>query len=175
MTLSDSARSVDLVQEKEGTDVCRVLLEKSAEAKGNAEKSDVNTQGETLAKANEWSSVTKDMDLPVEILPNLYSLSVSNTSIKHRSVYKNGKLNSESVRLKCRVNYRLNGRKEGKRYLIFTSYDDRDRIIDIQGEHIKYHFTDAGFEFVDVYFADYDKAPIRKIGISVREIHSYHE
>ena len=65
VTLSDSARSVDLVQEKEGTDVCRVLLEKSAEAKGNAEKSDVNTQGETLAKANEWSSVTKDMIFPL--------------------------------------------------------------------------------------------------------------
>ena len=71
--------------------------------------------------------------------------------------------------MKCKVNFRLNGRKEGKRKIIFTGYDKNDGIVEIKGDYDKYHFTEAGYEFVDVCFDGYDKTPIHKITVSVRE------
>ena len=69
-----------------------------------------------------------------------------------------------------KINYYLNGRKEGKRYIIFTSYDTQDRVIEIKGEHKKYTFTEAGNEFVEVCFSDYGNNPVSKIGVSIKEV-----
>ena len=172
VTLSD--HTVDIVQEKVGTTRCNNLL-----ARATGQDADTGTTDKTNTRASNNSTATastniqnsmEDIDIPIEILPNLYSLSISNLSIKLGKYYWNDGRKSETVYVKCRVNYALNGRKEGKRYIIFTSYDDKDGVIEIRGDYDKYHFTAAGYEFVEVFFPDYDKFPINKISISIKEV-----
>ena len=169
VTLSDF--TVDLVQEKENTTRCNALLAKSLNENHSEEVTpEKNAKPEKNVEANKWEYPEVDIDIPIEILPNLYSISISNLSIKHRRTYKNGIKQSDSILVKCRVNYSLNGRKEGKRYIIFTAYDKSDGVRDIKGDYKKYHFTAAGYEFVETFFDDYDKNPISKISISIKEI-----
>ena len=111
-------------------------------------------------------SIEEDVDLFVEILPNLYSLSLSNVALKRHRTYKNGKKTYDYVTLKCKVNYRLNGRKEGKRYIIFTGYDEKGRVVTVRGKYDKYHFTEVGFEILEICFDDF----ISRISVSVREL-----
>lgn len=172
ITLSD--HTMDLVQEKDGTQRCVDLLAK-AMGEDTAERTTEGTAEEateetSTGKRTEYRDTKEDIDIPIEILPNLYSLSLSNVSIKLAKYYKDGVKTGETVYVKCRVNYSLNGRKEGKRYIIFTSYDDKDSVIEIRGDYDKYHFTAAGHEFVEIFFPDYDKYPIKKISISVKEV-----
>ena len=158
VTLSD--QTVDIVQEKEGTKRCTDLLAMSM----------LKEQNETEIAESTSVQKEEDLDIPIEVLPNLYSLSISNVSLKHHQTYKDGKKEFDYVTLKCRVNYQLNGRKEGKRHIIFTSYDKKDRIVEVRGEHKKYYFTEAGYEFVEIGFDDYSNNPITKISISIKEI-----
>ena len=110
------------------------------------------------------------IDLPVDVLPNLYSLAVDQVTLRHHQQFSGGRKEFDYVTLKCKVTYRLNGRKEGKRILLFTSYNERGEIEQIRGTHKKYHFTEAGFEFVEVCFDDFGNHPIRRITISVKEV-----
>ena len=110
------------------------------------------------------------IDLPVDVLPNLYSLAVDQITLRHHQQFSGGRKEFDYVTLKCKVTYRLNGRKEGKRILLFTSYNERGEIEQIRGTHKKYHFTEAGFEFVEVCFDDFGNHPIRRITISVKEV-----
>ena len=169
VTLSDG--TVDIIQEQEGTTRCNNVLALSMSEDDSEEvTAEAKAKASPAVETNQCERSEVDIDIPVEILPNLYSLNVSNVSIKHRQTYKNGIKAYDSIGFKCRVNYSLNGRKEGKRYIIVTTYDESDGVRDIRGEYDKYHFTEAGFEFIEWNFDNYDKCPISKIGISVKEI-----
>ena len=95
----------------------------------------------------------KDMDLLIQVLPNEYNLSLSNVSIKH-VVRDIDDIYPEYVTLKCKVNYSLNGKKPGKRKIVFVSYDSKGRVLEIRGNHTDYKFTELGFEFVEECFND---------------------
>ena len=163
VSLSD--RTVDLVQEKEGSAACTKLLGLSA----CGEPAEDTPAAESV-NGSRAVSLEEDLDIPIEILPNLYSLDVSNVSMKLHRRYEDGKIWLHYATLKCRVNYCLNGRKEGKRYIIVTGYDEKDGVAAIYGDTVKYHFTEAGHEFVEICFNDFGENPIYKIGISVREV-----
>ena len=109
------------------------------------------------------------IDLPVDVLPNLYSLAVDQVTLRHHQQFSGGGKEFDYVTLKCKVTYRLNGRKEGKRIILFTGYNQRGEIEQIRGAHKKYHFTEAGFEFVEVCFDDFGNHPINRITLSVKE------
>ena len=117
VTLSDG--TVDLIQEQEGTTRCNNVLALSMSDDDSEEvTTETKAEASPTVETNQWERSEVDIDIPIEILPNLYSLSVSNVSIKHRQTYKNGSKEYDSIAFKCRVNYSLNGRKEGKRYII---------------------------------------------------------
>lgn len=164
ITLSD--HTVDIIQAKEGSSNCNTLLAMSLGVDTSAEDEPAAT---TTAPPPSSDRTVEDIDIPIEILPNLYSLSLSNVSLKHHVTSKNGKVEFNYVTLKCKVNYRLNGRKEGKRKIIFTSYDDKDGIIETRGNYDTYRFTEAGYEFVEVCFNDFGTYPFCKISVSVKE------
>jgi hypothetical protein len=106
------------------------------------------------------------MDIPVQILPNEYNLRLSNVSIKH-VISDVGESHFDYVTLKCRVNYSLNGKKEGKRRIIFVSYDAKDGVLEICGSHKEYKFNGLGFEFVEICF---DKPQLTGISVYIKEI-----
>lgn len=163
VTLSDF--TVDIIQETEGSAECNAVLAKCVkEERGYSE-----SLSEELEPAP-TDRLVEDISIPIEVLPNLYAVRLSNVSLKHHLTYENGKKTFDYVTLKCKVNYYLNGRKEGKRHIIFTSYDSYDRIVEIKGEYDKYTFTEAGYEFVEVCFSDYGNNPVSKIGISIKEV-----
>ena len=124
---------------------------------------------------NRTPSVRKDyisetnVDIPVDILPNLYSLSISNISMKHYIRIENGKTSFDYVTFKFRFSYQLNGRREGKRRLIVTSYDSNGGIIEVNGEYDVFRFTEAGVDVMEVCFNKCDKSMPKKISIMVRE------
>lgn len=159
--LSDG--TVDLLQSKEGTDNCNILLERALDKDQPREQA--AKQESTCSPALD-DTIEEVIDLPIEVLPNLYSVKLSNVSLKHHRMYKNGKIFLDYVTLKCKVNYSLNGRKEGKRLFIFTSYDDRDGVLEVRGNQEKYHFTEAGHEFVSICF---NNPYLTRISVSVKE------
>lgn len=160
-----SDKTMDILQAKEGSSGCNSLLALTLK-----NDKDVGSEQDTGSSQESKSErIAEDIDIPIEILPNLYSLSLSNLALKHHRTYKNGKIDFDYVTLKCRVNYQLNGRKEGKRKLIFTSYDEKDGVIQIRGDYDKYHFTEAGHEFVEICFDDYGTTPVKRISVSVKE------
>ena len=108
----------------------------------------------------------KDMDILVQVLPNEYDLSLTNVSIKH-VISDVGELHYDYVTLKCRVNYSLNGKKQGKRKIIFVSYDTKDGVLEICGEYKEYKFTELGFEFVEVCF---EKPQLTGISVYIKEL-----
>lgn len=112
------------------------------------------------------NKVEKDMNIPVQILPNEYNLSLSNISIKH-VISDNGKSHFDYVTLKCRINYSLNGKKEGQRKIIFVSYDTKDGVLEICGDSKEYEFNQFGFEFVEICF---DKPQLTGISVYIKEI-----
>jgi len=158
-----SDRTMDLLQAKEGTNSCNTLLAKTLEEEQRYEEPKYEEKSYSSSRDER---IEENIELPIDILPNLYSVSVSNVALKHHRTYKNGKIEFDYVTLKCKINYCLNGRKEGKRKFIFTSYDDRDGVLEIRGDYDKYHFTEAGYEFVEICF---DKPQLKRISISVKE------
>ena len=55
--------------------------------------------------------IEKDINIPIQILPNEYNLSISNVALKH-IISDVGESHFDYVTLKCRVNYSLNGKKQ---------------------------------------------------------------
>lgn len=163
VTLVDN--TVDVIQEDEKSVRCKNL---SSKANGRVSVESACTNPQTSDFGN--CKMVEDIDIPIEILRNLYSLSISNVALKHHQTYSDGKKQFDYVTLRCRINYCLNGRKEGKRCIVFTSYDEKDRVVEICGTHKKYHFTETGFEIVETCFDDYGDKPISKISISVNEV-----
>ena len=108
----------------------------------------------------------KDMNIPIQILPNEYNLSLSNVSIKH-VVSDVGESHFDYITLKCRVNYSLNEKKAGKRKIIFVSYDTSGGVLEICGDHTEYKFNELGFEFIEICF---EKPQPMGISVYVREI-----
>lgn len=108
----------------------------------------------------------KDIYVPIQILPNEYNLSISNVSIKH-VVSDVGESHFDYVMLKCRVNYALNGKKPGKRKIIFVSFDGKDGVLEIRGDHIEYRFTELGFDFLEICF---EKPSLTGISVYVKEM-----
>ena len=161
--------TVDLIQEKEGSARCIDLMAKAkAETSRQAQSRSIGDSSQSAVPT--YRDHVEDMDIPIEVLPNLYSLSLSNVSLKHHVSFTNGKKSFDYAVLKCKINYSLNGRKEGKRYVIFTSYDEKDGVVEIRGDNEKCHFTAAGHDFVEVCFNDYGNNPISRISVSVKEI-----
>ena len=132
---------------------------------------------QTLKSTSEYRipSVQKDyvsetnIDIPVDILPNLYSLSISNISMKHHIQIESGKVSFDYVTFKFQFSYQLNGRREGKRRLIVTSYDSDGGVIEVKGEYDVFRFTEAGVDMMEVCFNQCDKSMPKKISIMVRE------
>ena len=118
----------------------------------------------------ESGSIVDDVEMPIEILPNLYSLSLSNIALKHHQSFENWEKKFDYVTLKCRVNYCLNGRREGMRHIVFTSYDAKDGVVEICGNYKKYRFTELGYEFVEICFDNFHQKPFCKISVSIREV-----
>jgi len=110
-----------------------------------------------------------NVDIPVEILPNLYSLSISNISMKHHIQIESGKSSFDYVTFKFQFSYQLNGRREGKRRLIVTSYDSDGGVIEVKGEYDIFRFTEAGVDVMEVCFNKCDKSMPKKISVMVRE------
>lgn len=154
--------SVDIIQAKEGTSECDFLL-----AKCNTDHKSATVFFEVGNELN--LRTVDDITIPIEVLSNSYALRLSNVSVKHHLTYENGKKTFDYVTLKCKVNYYLNGRKEGKRNIIFVSYDNNGGVLEVRGENKKIHFTEAGYEFVEICFNDCG-ADIAKISVSVREV-----
>ena len=107
-----------------------------------------------------------DLDIPVQILPNEYSLSLENVSIK-QIVKDSANLHLDFVSLKCRINYSLNGKKAGKRKIVFVSYDSKGNVLEIRGDHIEYQFNELGFDFTEICF---EKPLLTGISVYVKEI-----
>ena len=110
--------------------------------------------------------IEKDIYVPIQILPNEYNLSISNVSIKH-VVSDIGESHFDYVTLKCRVNYALNGKKAGKRKIIFVSYDGKEGVLEICGEYKDYRFTELGFDFVEICF---EKPSLKGISVYIKEL-----
>ena len=162
LTLSDG--TVDIVKEKDGSSACKALI---TAALGDEEN---DREEASTATDKKREHLVSEPQIPLEILPNLYSLSVSNLSMKHHTTYENGEKEFDYLTLKCKVNYSLGGRREGKRHLIFTSYDEKGGVLDIRGEGKRYHFTEAGYEIIEVCFDDFGNNPASRISLSVKEI-----
>ena len=106
--------------------------------------------------------------IPIEILPNLYSLELHDAVTTHHiSVTSSQTFNY--VTLDFRFTYNLNGRKEGKRRLIITSYNTAGQILEIKGEFKPFVFTEAGTDVMQVCFNNCDKNMPAKITVLVRE------
>lgn len=164
--LSDG--TVDLLQAKEGTSGCNALLAKIMEEEDpHAEPVPPVEAERTIPDSG---AVVEDIEIPIEILLNLYSLSLSNIALKHHKTYINGLKKLDFVTLKCKINYSLNGQREGERKLLFVSYDAKDEVIVIVGGSEAYYLTKAGHEFVEVCFNDYVNNPVNKISVSVKEV-----
>ena len=107
-----------------------------------------------------------NLNIPVQVLPNEYALELSNLSVK-RVVSDVGQTHFDYVTLKCKVNYSLNGKKAGKRRIIFVSFDASGGVLELIGEHKEYRFSELGFEFVDICF---DHSEISGISVYVKEM-----
>ena len=151
--------------------------EKSNDAMGTLEppqeynliKTDQLETSESYLKTNSGKSVSI-IDIPIEIMPNLYSLELNHVTIKHHITYNDGKKDFDYVTLKCEARYQLNGHRAGKRSFIFTSFDSNGNIIDVCGEHKTYRLNESGYEVLEVCFDDCDRNMPHSINVSVRDV-----
>lgn len=165
VTLSDG--TMDMIQEQEGTTRCNNLLAKTMN-EDPSEDTHKDTYKNTTTKSNKTGDrrMEKDMNIPIQILPNEYNLSVANVSLKH-VISDVGTSHFDYVSLKCRVNYSLNGKKAGKRKIVFVSYDTKGGVLEICEQYPETKFTDVGFEFVKINF---DKPQLTGISVYVKEL-----
>lgn len=139
-----------------------------SQSKGAVVKTDAPPVLNVAAAKHKDGDEATDLDIPIEIKPNLYSLALDNVSIKHHLVYREGEVWLDYIALKSDITYSLNGRKEGARRLIFTSYDKKGEVIEVSGDYKSYVFTDAGCDTVEVSFDEKMSKP-SKISVSIRE------
>lgn len=109
------------------------------------------------------------LDLPFEILPNLYSLSIKNKNIQNIINYYSDGSKHEHIAIQCEIHYKMNGRKEGKRRFVFSFYDENNELICFTSTK-EHRLTEAGV--VMVYAEKYGpwKRFPQKISISVEEV-----
>ena len=109
------------------------------------------------------------IDIPIEVLSNIYSLSIEHPTVKYiKETLKNGKT-FEHISIDCEIHYNLNGRKEGNRYFVFSYYDQSGNIVS-HSETTGYRLTDSGMEIAHIeHYVPWSNIP-QKIGVSVREV-----
>lgn len=108
------------------------------------------------------------LDIPIEVLSNVYDLSVEHPTVRHkREAYGSGKT-FEYISIDCELHYNLNGRKEGKRSFVFSYYDQTGNLV-AHNETTAYRLTESGMEIVHIehYVSRNDLS--KKIGVSVKE------
>ena len=137
---------------KNDKDAIKTEIQKAQSATG------VNINGDKIVPLN----------IPVSALSNLYSLSVENYTVKHaKKTYGNGKT-FEYISIDCELHYKLNGRKEGKRYFVFSYYDQQGNVIS-HSQTNACCLTEAGVEIVhQEHHVAWDNIP-KRIGISIEE------
>ena len=126
------------------------------------------SETENNTDSNDYYEECYELDIPIEILPNQYSLSIDNVNIVQKIGKHSWGSDFNYITLKFRINYSLNDKKEGKRRLIVTSYDKNDNIVDIQGDIYSYYFNNAGVEICEYCFNNTKTVP-SKFSVSVRE------
>lgn len=108
------------------------------------------------------------LDIPIEVLSNVYDLSVAHPSVQHKTeAYGSGKT-FEYISIDCELHYNLNGRKEGKRSFVFSYYDQTGNLV-AHNETTAYRLTESGMEIVHIeHYVSRNDLP-KKIGVSVKE------
>lgn len=109
------------------------------------------------------------LDIPIEVLSNVYGLSVEHPTVQYKKeTYSSGKV-FEHISIDCELHYQLNGRKEGKRSFVFSYYDQNGNVIS-HNETKPYRFTESGMEIVHIeHYVSRNDLP-KKIGVSVKEL-----
>ena len=109
------------------------------------------------------------LDIPFEVLSNVYDLSVAHPSVQHKTeAYGSGET-FEYISIDCELHYNLNERKEGKRIFVFSYYDHNGNIVS-HNKTTPYYLTESGIEIVHIeHYVSRNDLP-KKIGISVKEL-----
>ena len=129
---------------------------------------DSKVQEMVLVKNGE-DEKTVIIDIPIEVLSNLYSLAVEHPTVRKVKDTLNNRKTIQYISIDCELHYNLNGRKEGKRHFVFSYYDQNGNIVS-HSETTPYRLTDAGMEIVHIeHYVPWDSIP-KKIGVSVREV-----
>lgn len=146
-----------------------------ANAKPQGIRNNTSTQTDTLQV--QGTAVTQngedkrivDIDIPIEALSNIYSLSIEHQTVKYKKeIFNDGKV-FEHISIDCEIHYKLNGRKEEKRRFVFSYYDQNGNIVS-HSETIPYRLTDSGMEIVHIeHYVPWGSIP-KRIGVSVREV-----
>ena len=109
------------------------------------------------------------LDIPIEVLSNVYDLSVEHPTVQYKKeTYSSGKT-FEHISIDCELHYQLNGRKEGKRSFVFSYYDQNGNIVS-HNQTVAYKLTESGMEIVHIeHYVPWNDLP-QKIGVSVKEL-----
>lgn len=143
------------------------LLLNSSKSK-NQSVADEPTKSERPAPSALTEPKETTIHIPVEIMPNLYSLELHDVAMKHH-IGRVGKYDSNYVTMGFRFSYHLNGRKEGKRRLIITSYNANGELLEIKGDFTPFIFTEAGIDVMQICFNNCEKKMPARITVLVRE------
>ena len=125
-------------------------------------------QGTAVTQNGEDKRIV-NVDIPIEALSNIYSLSIQHPTVKYiKEKLKDGRI-FEHISIDCELHYKLNGRKEGKRHFVFSYYDQNGNVVS-HSETTPYRLTDTGMEIVHIeHYVPWGSIP-QKIGVSVREV-----
>ena len=145
-----------------------ILLRSRAPKKSASTEKESKTQPPVHSSAKHILPSEEPILLPIEILPNMYELALHNITMKHH-ITPLGKDVLNYVTVGFRFSYHLNGRKEGKRRLIVSSYNAAGELLEIKGDITPFVFTDAGADVMKVCFNNCDKNMPARVTVSVRE------
>jgi len=106
------------------------------------------------------------MNIPVEILPNNYALSLEHVSIIY---HDHGDLKYLTV--KGEVRYQYAGGKNKKCSILFIGYDEEDKVKEIQGKHTIYKLDNTGCDVFEICFDNcYETNMIHRISVLMKEL-----
>lgn len=129
-------------------------------------KSDLELNSESV-ECESKNQQNKDivMDIPIEILPNNYALSLEHVSIMY---HDHGNLKYMTV--KGEVRYQYTGAKNKKCNILFIGYDEDDKVKDIQGKNTIYKINNTGCDVFEICFSNcYENNMIHRIGVLMKE------